>query len=128
MTEVASEVSSIDEALEWLPKRPERVVVCVRCSHVLADADDTHEILGSIEHEFVNPFGVIHHFRCYVHALGCSTKGSAHHADTWFPGYRWQIATCGNCDEHLGWMFAAADTFYGLLVSKIVTQKLDSDS
>ena len=76
---------------------------------------------------FVNPYGVVHHFRCYGRALGCSTKGNAHHADTWFPGYRWKIATCGNCDDHLGWLFEATDSFYGLLVAKIITQNLNAN-
>lgn len=124
--DLVAATTRLEELMEWLPPTPESVIVCVRCSHVLADAADTHEILGSVEHEFVNPFGVVHHFRCYGHALGCATKGRAHHADTWFPGYRWKIATCGNCDDHLGWFFEASDSFYGLLTAKIVTQSLDA--
>lgn len=125
MAELETLSSIFEEELDWVPPRPESVVVCSRCSHVLADAADTHEIQGAIEHEFVNPFGVVHHFRCYRHALGCSTRGTAHHADTWFPGYRWKMATCGNCEDHLGWLFESGDSFFGLLVAKIVTQKLD---
>ena len=119
-------VFNIEEELDWLPNRPESVVVCTRCNHVLADASDVYEILGSSEHEFVNPYGVVHHFRCYKHALGCAAKGSSHHADTWFPGHTWQLATCGNCDDHLGWRFEAGDEFFGLLILKISTQNLNS--
>lgn len=125
MVELETLSINLEEELEWIPPRPESVVICWKCAHVLADAADTHEIHGGVEHEFSNPYGVVHRFRCYRHALGCSTKGSAYHADTWFPGYRWKLATCGNCDDHLGWLFEAGDSFFGLLVSKIVTQRLD---
>ena len=27
--------------------------------------------------------------------------------DSWFPGYSWRIASCGECASHLGWLFTS---------------------
>lgn len=130
-----SEISELDtlsptleKILEDAPPRPKKVIVCNSCNHLLADAGDQHQILGSHEHEFMNPYGLLHRFRCFRNALGCAIKGHREFADSWFPGYTWRIATCGQCDTHIGWLFEGSDSFYGLLVQKIVTMDLDENS
>ena len=41
-------------------------------------------------------------------------------ADTWFPGFRWQHASCSECHVHLGWYFDRGDEyFYGLILNRI---------
>ena len=127
MSEIETVSPELRDLLDNLPSNPQNVVVCVRCTHVLADARDLHNIQGSTEHQFVNPYGIVHHFRCYKVALGCIPKGVAQHADSWFPSYRWRHAKCGNCDEHLGWLFESSDSFFGLLISKILEHKVEGD-
>lgn len=36
-----------------------------------------------------------------VHGTHASTE------DSWFPGYAWRIASCGECASHLGWLFTS---------------------
>ena len=96
-------------------------VFCADCSHVLAHVDDRIEVGGSHDHRFTNPHGYTHHFGCYRDALGCAIQGRPTPADSWFPGYHWQLAHCGNCQQHLGWLFEREDHFYGLILANIQT-------
>ena len=36
-----------------------------------------------------------------VHGTHASTE------DSWFPGYAWRVASCGECASHLGWLFTS---------------------
>ena len=95
--------------------KPDSYIVCAHCMHVIADPRDVFEVSGSSEHEFINPHGVVHHFRSYREALGCAIKGARNRGDTWFPGYTWRLALCGNCDSHMGWFFESTNSFYGIV-------------
>lgn len=121
MSDLELDVVSPDVAklIESLRDRPQRYVVCKSCNHRLADADQQHTILGGSEHEFVNPHGVVHRFRCYKDAPGCTIVGKRQAADTWFYGYTWRVSNCGQCDTFIGWLFESEDSFFGLLVDKI---------
>ena len=96
------------------------LVVCATCSHVIARKSDRVEIGDSHTHRFTNPYGLEFHIGCFADALGCAISGSPVAADTWFPGFHWQLASCENCRNHLGWYFDRADEFfYGLILDTI---------
>ena len=99
----------------------EDYVFCAMCSAVLARRTDRTEINGSHEHTCTNPHGYTFHLGCYAEAPGCSISGQPMAADSWFAGFRWRLATCSNCDNHLGWYFQsqAEQYFYGLILNRI---------
>jgi len=99
-------------------------VYCAMCSHIVSHVDHRIEVQGSHAHHFVNPHGYRYHVGCYAEALGCAISGEPMAADTWFPGFRWRLASCEECRQHLGWYFAnAADaSFYGLVIDRIQTE------
>lgn len=95
-------------------------VYCGACSHVIARAADRIEVNGSHGHRLANPYGIRFNLGCYSDALGCTISGERTHADTWFPGFQWRLATCAACRLHLGWYFdREADFFYGLILDRI---------
>ncbi len=79
------------------------------------------DVGGAHEHVFTNPHGIQFRIGCFAHAVGCRTLGQASTFWTWFPGHAWQIAICGGCREHLGWLFTASDaSFHGLILDRLV--------
>ena len=97
-----------------------RFIYCSICSNVIARPSDRIEVGGSHHHQFTNPFHVRFHVGCFAQALGCGISGERSAADTWFPGFEWRHAACGECHTHLGWYFDRADEyFYGLILDRI---------
>jgi hypothetical protein len=95
-------------------------VRCIACDHALTSRDLRCEQAGAHEHTFVNPAGFMHHIACFAAAPGCSYLGDPQVAFSWFPGWSWQIATCGRCRAHVGWLFRCSpDQFHGLIVNAI---------
>ena len=96
-------------------------IYCAMCSSVIGRVTDKIEINGAFDHHCTNPHGVSFHLGCFSQALGCALSGQRMAADTWFPGFRWRIASCGECQAHLGWYFdrAESDYFYGLILNRI---------
>ena len=97
-------------------------IYCAACSHILTRCDERIEVNGSHGHHFTNPHGFSFHVGCFANALGCDISGAPEAADSWFMGYFWRIATCGECQTHLGWYFAranGAEFFYGLILDRI---------
>ncbi|MDZ7736583.1 MAG: cereblon family protein [Gammaproteobacteria bacterium] len=70
-------------------------------------------------HTCTNPHGIIYRIGCFSAAPGCSEVGPAFSEFSWFSGYRWQVAICGNCQEHLGWHFHGEQSFYGLIHDRL---------
>lgn len=78
---------------------------------------------GAHEHTFVNPHGIEHHLACFALAPGCAYAGGTETAFSWFPGFTWQVAGCGQCHAHLGWIFRnAGEQFHGLITSALRCQ------
>lgn len=96
------------------------LVYCSACAQPVARRSDVTEINGSHAHYCTNPYGIRFHVGCYAAALGCDISGQPTAADTWFPGFRWRLASCSGCRTHLGWYFERGQTFfYGLIVDRI---------
>ena len=97
-------------------------LVCAACEHRITTVDARVERGGAHEHTFVNPGGFVHHVGCYAIAPGCVHIGAPDPAFSWFPGWTWQIAECGRCRIHLGWIFrCAGEQFHALLVGRLRT-------
>ena len=96
-------------------------LVCAMCSHVIASKSDRMEVRGSHDHWFTNPVGLKFHVGCFTAALGCAISGDRIAADTWFPGFRWRLASCESCNVHMGWYFDSQPEqyFYGLILDNI---------
>ncbi len=96
-------------------------IYCARCSSVIGRVADRTEVNGSFDHHCTNPHGINFHLGCFSQALGCAISGQRMAADSWFPGFRWRLASCEQCQTHLGWYFDRRDTefFYGLILDRI---------
>lgn len=98
----------------------DRAIVCAACGHRITDEDHRREMAGKHEHTFVNAAGFVHHIGCFAAAGGCAYIGSTETAFSYFPGWTWQIAVCGQCRAHLGWIYRnAGEQFHGLLVAAL---------
>lgn len=103
------------------PKK-ERRLFCAGCRHPVTHQDERIPMQGGHEHRFTNPHGITYHIGCYREAAGCSAIGEATAEFTWFPGYAWRIALCGNCRTHLGWRFqSGGEYFHGLIVNRLTS-------
>ena len=93
---------------------------CRDCEHVVTDDKQRIAVDNSHAHYRVNPSGIEYHFQCFGSAPGCAIAGPATSEHTWFTGYRWQIAVCNGCGEHLGWYFRGEGSFYGLITARLI--------
>lgn len=100
-------------------------IYCGTCSSIIGRRTDRIDVNGSHDHRFTNPYGYQYHIGCFAEALGCSLSGAPEAADTWFYGYFWRLAACGDCQRHIGWYFDGANAdsgnrfFYGLILDRI---------
>jgi len=93
---------------------------CGLCGHRISSTTYRTERGGAHEHTFVNPHGITHHIGCFVAAPGCAHIGRTETAFSWFPGWSWQVAVCGRCHTHLGWVFrCAGEQFHGLILAAL---------
>lgn len=113
------EVVSLDHEIDSNVKPS---ILCRICKYIITAEPESISVQGSHFHTFTNPAGMIFDIRCFHHATGCIQVGSATGEHTWFTGYRWQIAICRDCGEHLGWLFRNGDSFYGLITNRLVTE------
>lgn len=95
-----------------------RRIVCKSCGTPISHTGARIRVRGEHEHVCVNPHGIPFHLGCYREAR-VTSMGAPTQEWTWFPGYRWQVAQCPGCTQHLGWRFTGEDLFYGLLLSRI---------
>ncbi|MBF0342439.1 MAG: hypothetical protein HQL95_15950 [Magnetococcales bacterium] len=106
---------------ETLPDPPLR---CAFCSHPITHPSQRIEIASSHEHTFFNPHGHLFHLGCFRQARGCITTDHQSMEFTWFKGYAWTLAGCGQCLRHLGWKFQNnADHFFALILNRMKEQK-----
>lgn len=99
---------------------PGDFIVCALCSHVVTQKSQAIDVQGAHQHRCTNPHGIEFLVGCYGQALGCDLSGDRHHADSWFAGFQWRIATCSDCQQHLGWYFDSSEAFfYGLIAERI---------
>lgn len=56
---------------------------------------------------YVNPNGWVHETLTFYRATSVRLRGRPTAENSWFPGYAWTIAECGQCGNHLGWRFTS---------------------
>ncbi|XP_047514451.1 uncharacterized protein LOC125055848 [Pieris napi] len=77
----------------------------------------------------INPFGINFEIITSEKAK-CKNIGPSQGADSWFPGYTWQICVCPHCGQHIGWTFTRSESnsniedgmnsFHGLILKNIL--------
>lgn len=109
----------VDRIVAESPAR-EPALLCARCRHTITQERERIAVSGAAEHDVVNPHGFRFHIGCFRHAPGCTPTGDATTEYTWFPGYAWRLAQCGQCRAHLGWHYTAqGDSFFGLILDRL---------
>lgn len=101
-------------------ERDDERLRCVVCEHVISERAYRTEMSGAHEHTFVNPHGIVHRIGCFAAAPGAAPVGPTEAAFSWFPGWTWQVACCGRCRAHVGWVFrCAGQQFHGLILDAV---------
>jgi hypothetical protein len=97
-------------------------ITCKTCGHVITHVAAKREAGGRHVHMRLNPSAFAFIFGCFSSAPGCLVSGTPTEEATWFAGCRWQYAHCAKCLTHLGWAFSGADSFFGLLLERLVDE------
>ena len=98
----------------------DEVLRCAVCGHRISEIAYRMQVAEAHEHTFVNPHGIVHHIGCFTAAPGAVHVGPMETAFSWFPGWTWQIAVCGRCRAHVGWIFrCAGQQFHGLILDAL---------
>jgi len=98
----------------------QKAVICRDCGYPITGADSVTSIDGSRTHTFFNPAGIVYEIICFNQAPGCVIQGAASTEFSWFSGFTWRVALCGNCRIHLGWLFESGDSsFFGLILKTL---------
>ena len=97
-------------------------IVCRQCHHTITSLRERIEIDESHQHTFVNPGGIMFQIGCFRAARGCMYVGEATAEWSWFNGFRWQIAVCSSCLNHIGWHYTSnsPESFYGLILDRLI--------
>jgi hypothetical protein len=118
------DVERADDVVDGDRDRP---LCCRPCGHRITDEAYRIEHGGGHEHTFVNPGGYVHTLGCFALAPGVVHVGSPDPAFSWFPGWTWQVAECGQCRAHIGWIYrCAGEQFHGLVLAMLVSGTGDS--
>jgi len=99
---------------------PGKKLLCYRCHSIITSESEQVWLNGASVHYRTNLAGIGYRFFSFHTAPGCSISGMPTDEYTWFAGYQWQIASCRQCREHLGWVFTGTDRFFGLISDKLV--------
>lgn len=100
-------------------------ILCGACGHQLAEGSSKTDPDGAHRHVKVNPHGHVFHIACFHPVPGADAIGKPSAEFSWFSGYRWQIALCGECGVHLGWKFSGDGAFTALIEGRY-TEEADS--
>ena len=95
-------------------------LLCSTCRAVITSEQQAIHINHRHDHTVFNPAGIVFELRCFRQAPGAIANGEPTAEFSWFPGFRWQIALCNNCQSHLGWLFTNGHAFYALIRSKLI--------
>ncbi|XP_003696072.1 protein cereblon [Apis florea] len=113
-------ISRLQREIKYLVE--DKIFVCSNCDSYIGR--QSHMFPMSKEGPqgtYCNPSGIIHETVTLYHAQGLTLSDNPSINYTWFPGYAWTVATCKDCDNHMGWKFTAVQNnlkpkaFWGLL-------------
>ncbi len=98
---------------------------CTECQYPITWQTERININEKHQHVFANLHGYIYQIGCFARAPGCIPIGDETSHFSWFPGYTWRIALCGQCVTLLGWAFSSPEIqFFGLILDKLSHHKL----
>lgn len=112
-----------DDVQEEEPKN-NNTLFCKKCRKSITSIDERISVDGAHQHTFANPHGILFEIGCFKTAIGCGYSGIPTDDFSWFKGYRWRIAVCGNCLVHMGWLFIAPENdcfFNGLILDRLTS-------
>ncbi len=94
---------------------------CAACKKRITTADRAIPVAGAHRHSFSNPAGFVFEIGCFSAADGCACHGRFTSEFTWFAGFAWRFALCGNCLTHLGWHYSSGSgsDFFGLIIDRL---------
>jgi len=115
----------LDEQLESLLSETEahddKKIYCRLCRALITTRAERFQVGPYDKYSFTNPAGITYAIACYKHAHGCTISGIPTTEHSWFSGYQWQLASCTDCHEHLGWYYENRKrAFFGLIVSRVI--------
>lgn len=115
---------TLDELLtDREESRAENRLLCAACGHPITRTSWRIVVGGAHQHRFTNPYGRVFHIGCFAEAPGCTQIGEPTEEATWYNGFRWRIALCGNCQTHVGWGFqeGSETAFFGLILDRLIS-------
>jgi hypothetical protein len=116
---------NMSSALERVGGNGAKAYQCAACGGLITHSDRLIPIEGKNRHIFVNPAGVECDFHTFSTCPGALALGRSADMHTWFSGYRWSLALCQTCGQHLGWYYEALSSlqtpraFWGILISHV---------
>lgn len=107
---------------EKTKEKEEKYILCKQCENRISHPSNRMEMDGIFEHTFLNPGGHVFRIGCFEAADGCMALGVPTSDWTWFEGFEWQVAICGQCNIHLGWFYRSMNdqNFYGLILDLLI--------
>ena len=96
---------------------------CFICGQFITQSGQRIRVEGNHQHTFTNPGGYRFEIGCFREAPGCRQAGEFTDFYSWFDGCAWRYAMCGSCRVHLGWVYQGEDTFFGLVLDRLLTSK-----
>ncbi len=110
------------EQKEKKKSKKERKLLCKHCEHIISSPEYRINFQGAFDHTFLNPSGQMFQIGCFRKANGCAVLGEVSSEWTWFQGFQWQVALCGQCLKHLGWFYQSETDFpfFGLILDALI--------
>jgi hypothetical protein len=98
-----------------------KFLLCRQCLQMITHRSNRIVVNGAHEHAFANPHGIVFEIGCFKSAVGCGYVGQPTDEFSWFKGFTWQVAVCGSCLMHVGWLFTSSgiDSFIGLILDRL---------
>jgi hypothetical protein len=96
---------------------------CFICGRIITQTHNCIPVEGAHKHTFTNPGGYLFEIGCFREAPGCEQAGEFTDFYSWFDGYAWCYAVCRSCRVHLGWVYRGSDTFFGLVLNRLLSSK-----
>jgi hypothetical protein len=101
----------------------EQNLYCFICGQVVTRIRQRIRVDGAHKHTFTNPGGHRFEIGCFRAAVGCKQVGEFTDFYSWFDGYTWSYAMCSSCRVHLGWVYRGEDSFFGLVLDRLLTSR-----
>jgi hypothetical protein len=104
-------------------EQEEENLYCFICGLLITQIHQRISVGGTHKHTFTNPGGYRFEIGCFREAPGCEQAGEFTDFYSWFDGYAWCYAVCRSCRVHLGWVYRGSDTFFGLVLNRLLSSK-----